>query len=64
MRGWGLPDPYSYVTKLRRRIIDIAAKIVRTAGRTILKVTGATHEAIQMQTLWDRSARAPALVWR
>jgi hypothetical protein len=54
----------SYATTLRRRVIDIAAKIVRTGGRTILKVTGTTHEAMRMKTLWDRSARAPALVWR
>ncbi|MFV1969002.1 MAG: IS1380 family transposase [Pirellulaceae bacterium] len=54
----------SYVTRMRRRVIDIAAKIVRSGGRTILKVTAATHRALDLKTMWDRAARPPTFAWR
>ena len=54
----------SYVTRMRRRVIDIAAKLVRTGGRTILKVTAATHQALDLKTMWDRAARPPTFAWR
>lgn len=54
----------SYVTRMRRRVIDIAAKIIRTGGRTILKVTAATHRALDLKTMWDRAARPPTFAWR
>jgi len=54
----------SYVTRMRRRVIDIAAKIVRTGGRTILKVTAATHHALDLKTMWDRAHEPPPFAWR
>jgi len=54
----------SYVTRMRRRVIDIAAKIVRSGGRTILKVTAATYRALDLKTMWDRAARPPTFAWR
>ncbi len=54
----------SYVTRMRRRVIDIAAKIVRSGGRTILKVTAATHRALDLKMMWDRAARPPTFAWR
>jgi hypothetical protein len=54
----------SYVTRMRRRVIDIAAKIIRTGGRTILKVTATTHRALDLKTMWDRTARPPTFAWR
>ena len=61
----GVLEVSSYVTRMRRRVIDIAAKIVRTGGQTILKVTAATHQALDLKTMWDRAARPPTIVvWR
>lgn len=45
----------SYATRLRRVIIDTAAKIVRTGGRIIVKFSVAVYEQIKAETLWDRS---------
>ena len=60
----GVLEVSSYVTRMRRRVIDIAAKIVRTGGKTILKVTAATYRAIDLKTLWDRANAPPAFAWR
>jgi hypothetical protein len=43
----------SYPTTIRRRVIDVAGKFVRTARRIILKVTTATAESIQFLKLWN-----------
>ena len=53
----------SYATRLRRKVIDFAAKIVRTGGRTILKVTRATWNELHIPTLWDRSRSPPRFAW-
>jgi hypothetical protein len=53
----------SYPTRLRRKVIDFAAKIVRSGGYTILKVTEATWRALRIDELWNRSGNAPAIVW-
>jgi hypothetical protein len=53
----------SYATTLRRKVIDFAAKIVRTAGRTILKVTKATWDQLDIPRLWERSRCPPAFTW-
>jgi len=52
-----------YATTLRRRILDIAGKIVRHAGRILLKVTKSTWEHLRMETLWYRSGAPPAFHW-
>ena len=50
-----------YATRLRREIIDIAVKIVRTGHRVILKTTRAVWEALDVSTLWER-CNSPALI--
>jgi hypothetical protein len=54
----------SYVTRLRRQVVDVAAKIVQTGGKTILKVMQATWRALNLKTLWDRAARPPSFAWQ
>jgi len=50
-----------YATRLRREIIDIAVKIVRTGHRVILKTTRSVWEALDVSTLWER-CNSPALL--
>ena len=44
----------SYATTVRRRLIDFAAKIVRTGHEVILKVPEAVMDSLNLQTLWTR----------
>ena len=44
-----------YATTLRRRLLDVAGKIVRHAGQILLKVTTATWEQLQIRRLWEKS---------
>lgn len=53
----------SYPTRLRRSVLDIAGKIVRTGGKTILKVTEATWQRLRLQQLWERSGDPPRFAW-
>jgi hypothetical protein len=39
----------------------MAAKIVRTTGKIILKLTRAVWELIELDELWEKSATAPVL---
>lgn len=55
--------PVCYATTLRRRIIDIAAKIVRHSGRVVLKITAATSEQLNFSLLWTRSMSPPRYCW-
>ena len=48
-----LPIP-SYATTVRRKLIDIAAKVVRTGREVILKITQAVMKCLHLQTLWVR----------
>lgn len=50
-----------YATRLRREIIDIAVKIVRTGHRIILKVTRAIWDTLDVATLWERCNCAPMI---
>lgn len=43
----------SYATTVRRKLIDIAAKIVTTGHKIILKVSRAAMDTLQLATLWD-----------
>jgi len=52
----------SYATRVRRRLIDVAAKIVRTGHRTIIKITEAASRTLDFRTLWYRSAHGPPFV--
>jgi hypothetical protein len=49
----------SYATTVRRQIIDVAAKVVRTSGQVILKLTQATYERLSFHELWDRANSPP-----
>ena len=53
----------AYATTVRRRIFDCAAKLVKKAGRIILKVTSATWKALKLDVLWERSGSPPRFVW-
>jgi len=50
-----------YATRVRREIIDITVKIVRTGHRIILKTTRAVWDALDVGTLWDRCNRQLAI---
>jgi len=59
-----------FATTLRRRILDVAGKIVRHAGRILLKVgrillkvTKSAWEHLRMETLWHRSGAPPPFHW-
>lgn len=56
-------EPACYATTLRRKVIDIAAKIVRHAGRVVLKITAATFETLNFGRLWQSSASPPKYCW-
>lgn len=43
-----------YPTTLRRTLIDFAAKIVKTGGQVILKVTKTLWDQLNVEKLWER----------
>ena len=45
----------SYATTLRRKILDVAGKIVRHAGKVTLKITLSTWQSLEFYQLWIRS---------
>ena len=45
----------SYATTVRRKVLDFAAKIVKTAGQIVLKVTESTMKDVKFMKLWERS---------
>jgi hypothetical protein len=49
-------------TTLRRKLIDIAGKIVRTGRQVILKVADVAMDALNFKELWERCSRAPRLL--
>jgi hypothetical protein len=53
----------AYATTLRRRLLDVAAKIVRHGGQIILKVAAAALEQLQFAALWVRSGAPPQFAW-
>ena len=55
-----LPLP-SYATTLRRKLVDLAGKVVRTGHEVILKVTQAAMDRLQLQLLWTRCQNAAPL---
>ena len=46
-----------YAGTLRRKVLDIAGKIVHTARRTILKITGAINNRLDFSELWAKSIK-------
>ena len=43
-----------FETTVRRQAVDFAAKLVRTGGRLILKVTRTVMESLHPEALWAR----------
>jgi len=44
----------SYATTVRRKVVDIAVKIVKTANRILMKVPRAIMKRLKLETLWER----------
>jgi len=53
----------AYATTVRRKLIDCAAKIAKTANKIILKVTPATWKNLKFDVLWKRSGAPPQFAW-
>jgi hypothetical protein len=51
----------AYPNTLRRSVIDTAAKIVRTAGKTILKVTQTVWNDLNIKRMWQKAGSVPEL---
>jgi len=51
----------AYATTVRRRLIDIAGKIVSHSGKIILKVSAACFESLDLSDLLKRCSYAPAI---
>ncbi|NQT87285.1 hypothetical protein HQ560_11005, partial [bacterium] len=53
----------SYPTTVRRRVFDVAGKIVRTGRRVLLKVARVVWHRLAFADLWRRANAPPAPVW-
>jgi hypothetical protein len=53
----------SFPTTLRRRLVDVAGKVVSHAGKTVLKVAKGTIESLRFKELWGRCLSAPKFAW-
>lgn len=53
----------AYATTLRRKLIDIAGKIVSHSGKVILKVSVACYETLQIPLLFRRCNQAHKIEW-
>lgn len=51
----------AYATTVRRRLIDIAGKIVSHSGKIVLKISSACFESLRLPELIKRCRQAPAL---
>lgn len=51
----------AYATTMRRRLIDIAGKIVSHAGKIILRVTSTSFESLHLSKLFERCKCAPVI---
>jgi len=54
----------SYAARLRREVIDIAGKLVKTGRQVILKVTEATARRLNIEKLFQQVADPPRFAWR
>ena len=50
-------------TTLRRKLLDIAGKIVKSGRKIKLKIPAAVMEALNFKELWERSGKGPRLSW-
>jgi hypothetical protein len=53
----------AFPTTLRRRLVDVAAKVVSHSGRMVLKLTKPNLESLHFKELWGRCLLAPRFVW-
>ena len=53
--------PTAYPTTFRRRFLDVAGKIVRHAGRIVLKVTRAAMDGLKLAEVWQRCLSPPRI---
>lgn len=53
----------AYPTRVRRTVIDVAAKVVRHAGQVILKITRPVGDALDFGRLWTLANAPPAFIW-
>jgi hypothetical protein len=51
----------SYATTFRRKLIDVAGKIVRTGGKIILKIAGASYKRLKFEKMWVLANQSPAV---
>lgn len=51
----------AYATTVRRRLIDIAGKIISHGGRIVLKISAACFENLHLPTLFNRCIYAPVI---
>jgi len=51
----------SYATTVRRKLFDLAAKVVRGSGQITLKVTEAVWSRLDFGTLWQRANSRPVV---
>lgn len=51
----------AYATTVRRRLIDIAGKIVSHSGKVVLKITTSCFESLCVPQLFERCRQAPVL---
>lgn len=54
----------AYATTVRRRLFDIAGKIIHHSGEIILKVTTAAMKALKFDLLWQRCNNPPLQLTR
>jgi hypothetical protein len=51
----------AYASTVRRRLIDMAGKIISTGGKSILKVSLACMESLGLTELFNRCRSAPTI---
>ena len=51
----------SYATTVRRKLIDIAGKIVRTGGEIILKIAKPSWQRLNFEQLWEQANLVPVV---
>ena len=51
----------AYANTVRRRLIDIAGKIVFHSGKIILKISSACFESLRLGELFERCKQAPPI---
>jgi len=55
--------PGAYPNTVRRKLVDIAGKIARHGGKTVLKVAQSVWDGLGWAELWRRSGTPPLFVW-